>query len=328
MLTHVARAAARSTVTHRLLAMAIASPVRSMATQRRLRLEAASIMLPGPGKEQTGGEDACFTEGRCFGVFDGVGGWAEQGIDPALFSRSLCSRTAAALSGSPPDLVAALGRGLDGVTHTGSSTACLVHVADDGQLSALNVGDSGFYLLRPDASARGESPGFSIAVCSRSQQHYFNCPYQLGTGSSTRPKHGELYHATAKPGDVLLLMTDGMLDNLFPADVEGANSRRSLSEVSLKSLRLLSLAPPQSRPPPPQKRRTLSRPNLAQISPKSLGRLSPSDPPAASHCFLCALMLLPRPSGRRSGGVHAECAHHQAPQVATSPAGGNRRGFL
>ena len=259
-----ARARSSTLLTHRLLAMAIASPVRSMTIQRRLRLEAASVMLPGPGKEQSGGEDACFVEGRCFGVFDGVGGWADQGIDPARFSRSLRSRTAKALRSdgkrsaaegrTTPDLAKALGAGLKEMTDVGSSTACLVHVGDYGALSALNVGDSGFYLLRQRGAAAmavgggeqlavaaattGETTasGESVVLRSRAQQHFFNCPYQLGTGSSTKPADGESYEATARPGDVLLLLTDGVLDNLFEKEIEAVVSATQRGRVGFEGV--------------------------------------------------------------------------------------------
>lgn len=56
----------------------------------RLVSLAASAMLPHPDKLDTGGEDACFVNSLgqgAFGVADGVGGWAADGIDPAPFSR-------------------------------------------------------------------------------------------------------------------------------------------------------------------------------------------------------------------------------------------------
>lgn len=51
-------------------------------------------MIPHPAKEQRGGEDAFFiaTGGVAVGVADGVGGWAEVGVDPGLYSRELMRR--------------------------------------------------------------------------------------------------------------------------------------------------------------------------------------------------------------------------------------------
>ena len=38
-----------------------------------------------------GGEDAASISANVVAVADGVGGWAESGIDPAKYSRQLCS---------------------------------------------------------------------------------------------------------------------------------------------------------------------------------------------------------------------------------------------
>lgn len=56
-----------------------------------LRLRSAAVMIPHPAKEDRGGEDAYFIgdQGTAVGVADGVGGWAEVGVDPGLYSREL-----------------------------------------------------------------------------------------------------------------------------------------------------------------------------------------------------------------------------------------------
>ena len=41
-------------------------------------------------KRAKGGEDAAVLTERIIGVADGVGGWSEQGVDPAIYSRTLC----------------------------------------------------------------------------------------------------------------------------------------------------------------------------------------------------------------------------------------------
>jgi protein phosphatase PTC7 len=48
--------------------------------------------LPHISKRQKGGEDAALLTERVIGVADGVGGWAEHGIDPAKYSRNLCKK--------------------------------------------------------------------------------------------------------------------------------------------------------------------------------------------------------------------------------------------
>ena len=47
-------------------------------------------MNPHFAKKAKGGEDAACILDNLLAVADGVGGWAESGIDPAIFSRKLC----------------------------------------------------------------------------------------------------------------------------------------------------------------------------------------------------------------------------------------------
>ena len=49
-------------------------------------MEDSCVSVPHPDKAEKGGEDACFVlrDQGAFGVMDGVGGWAEEGVDPAV----------------------------------------------------------------------------------------------------------------------------------------------------------------------------------------------------------------------------------------------------
>jgi len=191
-----------------------------------MHLDASWALLPDPEKVHKGGEDALFVGKLSFGVFDGVGGWAREGIDSGIFSRQLAQKTEEAINSGMktkgedgrnfPDLVAALSKALASVDEMGSCTACIVHVSANGQYSALNVGDSGFRVLRPSESQDGP---LSVVVSSRQQQHFFNCPLQLGTGSKDLPEHGDRYEGEMQAGDLLLLATDGCFDNLFDEEI-------------------------------------------------------------------------------------------------------------
>jgi protein phosphatase PTC7 len=44
---------------------------------------------PHPEKAYKGGEDAGFANENLLAVADGVGGWAQSGVDPALYSKNL-----------------------------------------------------------------------------------------------------------------------------------------------------------------------------------------------------------------------------------------------
>lgn len=52
-------------------------------------LSTGSKIIPHPEKAHKGGEDACFTTSQVVGLADGVGGWAEHGVDPGLYSKKL-----------------------------------------------------------------------------------------------------------------------------------------------------------------------------------------------------------------------------------------------
>ena len=59
----------------------------------------------------------------------------------------------------------------DHVCAQGSSTACILAL-EGATLHAANLGDSGFMVVRRN----------KVAFKSRSQQHQFNYPFQLGRG--------------------------------------------------------------------------------------------------------------------------------------------------
>ncbi len=129
------------------------------------------------------------------------------------------------------DPLRALQQGLARTTEVGSSTACVVCLTTDGRLRTLNVGDSGFRVLRAERGAAAAAaaavapsvaaPAAALEVVHRSaeQQHYFNCPLQLGTGSRDRPEHGARELLEVRDGDLILMATDGVFDNLFDDEI-------------------------------------------------------------------------------------------------------------
>ena len=52
------------------------------------------------------------------------------------------------------------------------------------------------------------------------QQHYFNCPFQLGMGSDDRPEDADYYVLEdLEQNDVIVAATDGVWDNLYEAEM-------------------------------------------------------------------------------------------------------------
>ncbi|CAG8755534.1 8920_t:CDS:2, partial [Acaulospora morrowiae] len=141
------------------------------------------------------GEDAFFyvgtDSGVALGVADGVGGWSQMGVDPAYFSWALMDNAARiakefsaselALFNAPDgcadilDAKQVLSGAFDnliksGKVKAGSSTACILSLSKiSGILNAATLGDSAYLIIR-NGQLYYESP---------SQQHFFNCPYQL-----------------------------------------------------------------------------------------------------------------------------------------------------
>lgn len=169
-------------------------------------------MIPHPAKEDKGGEDAFFIceHGLCMGVADGVGGWAEIGVDPGLYSRELMDNAKAATKELPPGEdrpQRALELAHSRTVARGSSTACIICV-HEGRLHASNLGDSGFMVVRD-----GE-----LAFMSPQQQHEFNFPYQIGSSDSMADSPGAAQRFTldVEPGDIVVAATDGVFDNVYP----------------------------------------------------------------------------------------------------------------
>ncbi|RMZ89624.1 hypothetical protein DV736_g3160, partial [Chaetothyriales sp. CBS 134916] len=167
-----------------------------------------------------------------FAIADGVGGWVDHGIDPADFSHGLCSHMAntslQARDGTlgPRELLARAYSAIisDPEVVGGGSTAC-VGVADQhGRMRVANLGDSGYVHLRLGTVHHYSDP----------QTHAFNTPYQLsltppdilrqtmifgGVMLHDGPERADLSDHMLGHGDVLILATDGVWDNLDAQDV-------------------------------------------------------------------------------------------------------------
>jgi len=155
------------------------------------------------------------------GVADGVGGWRAYGVDPGLFSNNLmrnCERLVHAgffVSHQPKSLLEQGFREMQENKQQiiGSSTACLMMLSHhDLKLYTTNIGDSGFLVVR-----EGE-----VVHRSHEQQHYFNTPFQLSLPPTElqsevladRPESADQYEFSVEDGDVILLATDGLFDNV------------------------------------------------------------------------------------------------------------------
>lgn len=175
------------------------------------------------------GDDAFFLAGAnqtlTVGVADGVSSWARYGINPALFAWELMVRCEGAAMNGSLDAGEILSEGFETAIRenarqiVGSSTACIASLdCGAGELEVANLGDSGALVVQPNGH---------VCLETKEQQHYFNCPYQLvcvpprrsgGSAMSSQgdlPASSERYATDVRPGDVLILATDGFFDNVW-----------------------------------------------------------------------------------------------------------------
>jgi protein phosphatase PTC7 len=177
--------------------------------------------LPHPEKVDTGGEDAYFIseDGKVLGVADGVGGWRESGIDPGEYSRTLM-RVACEFfnSGQSEDanqdnleetVRAAMAQAHQKTRMPGSSTACILALnPEQSAISAANLGDSGFVIIRNG----------TVVFQTPPLLHYFDCPYQLGAypehvDATNYPSDADTFTFNVMAGDIIVMGTDGLWDN-------------------------------------------------------------------------------------------------------------------
>lgn len=163
------------------------------------------------------------------------------------------------------EAMAALDAGYGSSSSYGSATA-LVAVLDPtgSELGVASLGDSGLRQIRPPAAGSHDPSALSTRIVGRTteQQHSFNCPFQLSrlpqpedferllrtglpglrklvrcvqaTPTPRQDKPGDAVGYTLKlqEGDLLVLGTDGLFDNLFDRELcELAGLALSPSEV-------------------------------------------------------------------------------------------------
>jgi len=171
-------------------------------------------MIPHPAKRAKGGEDAYFVskDATAIGVADGVGSWSFHGIDPGIYSKSLMETVKREWDEHQVHDLKQLIRKANEEARliTGSSTiVILCYEADRNRYRAANLGDSAFLIVR-DGKA---------FFRSKEQLHSFNFPYQLGTGQQETADDAELIELEAKEGDIIVMATDGLWDNLSEEEI-------------------------------------------------------------------------------------------------------------
>ena len=119
------------------------------------KFHAGITLCPHPDKKDKGGEDAAAVSETFIALADGVGGWSDNGVDPAKYSRELCGNIASLLAHedrgikfmcNPKQLCIEAAKMQK---ETGSSTCIIASLDREAPvLYTSNLGDSGYLLLR------------------------------------------------------------------------------------------------------------------------------------------------------------------------------------
>jgi protein phosphatase PTC7 len=194
---------------------------------RGLRFVArAACAMPHPEKVSRGGEDGFFMtkDGRVLGIADGVGGWADQGVNPAFFTwlfMKRCLHYATTTAGTPRQpLKDVLQNAWSDTVKAGLMGSCTSAVVafdapdnadtSSAPLSVALVGDCGVIVIR----------GEQVIMRTKERQYKFNFPHQIGCdGASSPNKLAATEQVSVKTGDVVILGTDGVFDNVFDDEI-------------------------------------------------------------------------------------------------------------
>lgn len=188
---------------------------------------------------ETNGDDAVYKSDYFICTNDGVGAWAARPRGHAgLWSRLVLhfwsraveenlAKLAESPDASEPDPISTLQVAYDKtleatVAHDwqGTTTACgaQLHYKMVGGKQAspvlyvTNLGDCQVMVIRPSDQ--------SIVYKTTEQWHWFDCPRQLGTNSPDTPKNNAVMDKVdLQVGDVVLAMSDGVIDNLWEHEI-------------------------------------------------------------------------------------------------------------
>ncbi|KAL4915762.1 hypothetical protein BDW62DRAFT_212457 [Aspergillus aurantiobrunneus] len=180
------------------------------------------------------GDDAVLVTEKSLGVNDGVGAWATKPRGhAALWSRLILHFWALEIERiSNPDAVVDpieyLQRAYEETTQattvpsewfgTTTSVTALLHKTLDGDgrekplLYVTNIGDCKVMVIRPNEER--------VIFRTQEQWHWFDCPMQLGTNSVDTPRNNAVLSLVdLEEDDIVLALSDGVLDNLWEHEV-------------------------------------------------------------------------------------------------------------
>ena len=204
--------------------------VKNTRTCSELILSSSCKSVP---KVEGRNEDAYFYTDLNIGIADGVGGvFIDFGISSQEFSIELmekCKKISRNFNSSRQgkEIVK---EALDSMISGGSSTFLLASLARN-RLFISNFGDSRLMLFRKYYDT------LRLVFQTTAKQHSFNIPFQVSKQFSPRQLQKfhsfskeniknsyenidpDEYFTTVREGDILVIGTDGLFDNLFPSEI-------------------------------------------------------------------------------------------------------------
>lgn len=207
-------------------------------------LEEQSVLLSGPY-----GDDVAFikqfNQQIIIGLSDGVSGNRHHGLDPYKFAHELinsCIEETDIIHGlsSMRGLVHRAIRSVEKRSIFGSATLCLLSIDKYSScLRSLNIGDSGFMLIRNK----------QLLLRSYPQYHRGSSPFQLSSfphshlfsSNLTRlyhdkPSDGQYFEQKLQIGDLLLIASDGLFDNLYEDFIVQILNNHLDEDITIESL--------------------------------------------------------------------------------------------
>ncbi|KMZ71891.1 putative protein phosphatase 2C 1 [Zostera marina] len=182
---------------------------------KELSLSTGTYLIPHPKKVETGGEDAFFV-GGCNGsvvaIADGVSGWAERNVNPALFSRELMRNVSLVIEEEQAnfDPVILLKKAHSSTTSMGSATVIIAMLERNGVLKIASVGDCGLRVIRAG----------QLVFTTTPREHYFDCPFQVSSEANGQTyRDATVCSVQLMEGDAIILGSDGLFDNAFDREI-------------------------------------------------------------------------------------------------------------
>ena len=154
---------------------------------------------------------------KLISIADGVGGWADLGVDSSLYSKQLCYLIDRLFKENKEKYVknpkALLVDAVSLNQEQGTSTSLILTIDESKPiLYASNIGDSSFMILRKIKKSHGTN--LRVVFQSKEQYRSFNYPYQVGTNGDNPKMYALMTSHSIKNNDIIICGSDGLFDNL------------------------------------------------------------------------------------------------------------------